>query len=297
DAAWAEQTLNDPAARFLLLHNNRNLLSADSLTAQALILTRAQCADFLQDCDREPILLGTEPEQADSPPLIALDVSALDAERLESSTGGAFVDLRKVGAHIDPYQGSLLGFARGLVYWHRNSPYCSRCGHGTRLSRGGYSRRCIHEACGWEHFPRNDPAVIMLVEYQPERGEPLCLLGRNHRFKNGMFSTLAGFVDVGESLEEAVRREVLEEAGVHTFNERYVASQPWPFPGSLMLGFEAQARGMDIQVDETEIAEARWFTRGELSEMLEWEDPGEGPRLPRRDSIARHLIDRWLRKR
>ena len=162
-------------------------------------------------------------------------------------------------------------------------------------SNGGHVRKCSNAECNYLAFPRTDPAVIMLVTYSPkEGGEPLCLLGRSPAWPEGVYSTLAGFVEPGESLESAVQREVLEEVSVHTEDVRYVASQPWPFPRSIMLGFEAIATTTDIQCDPDEIADAQWFTRSQLKTFGNWGDDTLDNKLPRPDSIARFLIDRWI---
>jgi len=149
------------------------------------------------------------------------------------------------------------------------------------------------QQCEKQVFPRTDPAVIMLVERVTANGERYCLLGRNPAWPDGVFSTLAGFVETGESLEEAVAREVFEEAGIVVSNARYLASQPWPFPQSIMLGFVATADTCEITIDENELAEARWFTDQEIATFGSWGDDSPGPKLPRPDSIARYLIESW----
>ena len=166
---------------------------------------------------------------------------------------GAFEDLRKVGPALSPEDGSILAHARGVTFWHSRNAFCSVCGSPTHTTHAGYQRKCTDDACGAEHFPRTDPAVIMLVHKDDS-----CLLGRSARFMPGMYSTLAGFVEPGESLEEAVAREVMEEVGVlvHPENVRYWASQPWPFPPSLMLGFHARAETSEIILDEEEMEDA-----------------------------------------
>jgi NAD+ diphosphatase len=161
------------------------------------------------------------------------------------------------------------------------------CGGPTVSAQGGHIRRC--QICDAQHFPRSDPAVIVLVtHHHPQHGE-CCLLGRSTRFPAGLYSTLAGFVEPGESLEETVRREVYEEAGVEVADMQYRSSQPWPFPASLMLGFRAIARSDELRIDPEELVDAGWYTRDQLI------DPDRRPiQLPNRDSIARHLIEDWL---
>lgn len=181
------------------------------------------------------------------------------------------------------------GGARSLVDWHARHRHCARCGAPTVLSKGGWQRNCTNEACKGEHFPRVDPVTIMLVEY-----EGRLLLGRQPRFPPRRFSALAGFVEPGESIEEAVAREVHEEAGVRVREVRYVASQPWPFPSSLMIGCHALAEGDELVVDTTELEEARWFTREEVAYAMR---PGteDGAFIaPPPHAVAHHLLKWWL---
>ena len=189
-----------------------------------------------------------------------------------------FMDLRRAAALLERGQASLLAHARGMMHWHRNHLFCGTCGGATLSRQGGHVRVC--GSCGREHFPRTDPAVIMLVVR-----DGACLLARKPEWTDGMYSTLAGFVEPGESLEEAVAREVFEETAVTVADVSYRASQPWPFPASLMLGFRARATTTRIQIDDHELADARWFRRDDLA---------HGRHLPRADSIARWLIDEWL---
>ena len=206
-------------------------------------------------------------------------------------------DLRQAVHSLHPSHSAMLGFGKSVLHWHRNHLYCGVCGHKTESHSGGHLRRCTNPDCGKEHFPRIDPAVIMLVTKTDEKtGEPRCLLGRHARLPEKMFSTLAGFVDPGETLEEAVAREVYEETGVQIDKVHYRGSQPWPFPSQLMIGFRATAVQSDITIDEQEIIEARWFSADEILEGAEWGDEEHELWLPRRDSIARHLINEWLQE-
>jgi NAD+ diphosphatase len=182
-------------------------------------------------------------------------------------------------------EGSLLAYARGLIYWHGRHRFCGVCGSPTLAFEGGHVRRCTNPACGSSHFPRTDPAVIMLVT-DGDRA----LVGRQAVWPKGMHSTLAGFVEPGESLEAAVAREVFEEAGIEVDQVRYHSSQPWPFPCSIMLGFYARARTTEIKLDQLELEDARWVERDWLLAHQDDEDF----RLPRLDSIARRLIEDWL---
>jgi NAD+ diphosphatase len=208
---------------------------------------------------------------------------------------GRFVPLRTLGPALPPDEAAILAQAVGVLAWHRRHRFCAACGAPTAAADGGWRRRCVDEACGAGHFPRTDPAVIMLVHHG--RGETArCLLGRGRHLPPGMVSTLAGFVEPGESLEEAVRREVHEESGVRVGPVAYGASQPWPFPASLMIGFHAEAETTDITLDPRELEHAAWFSRAEVAAMADSAATrtGDGWRLPRGDSIARRLIAGWL---
>jgi NAD+ diphosphatase len=204
--------------------------------------------------------------------------------------------LRDIGARADDLDVALLVSAVGLEQWHQRHTHCPRCGAETVEAQAGWTRTCT--ADGSEHFPRTDPAVIMLVHDGGDRA----LLGRGPQWGEGRFSTLAGFVEPGESLEAAVAREVYEEVGVDITDIRYLGSQPWPFPASLMVGFVARLAGDPaITLDPNEMAEAAWFTRAEIEQARDWTDE-ELPPEPRRRlraipphlSISRYLIDRWL---
>ncbi|HVR91310.1 MAG TPA: NAD(+) diphosphatase [Novosphingobium sp.] len=182
------------------------------------------------------------------------------------------------------------GAARSLVDWHARHRFCARCGAATKLAKGGWQRSC--SACSAEHFPRVDPVTIMLVEHQGN-----LLLGRQPRFPPRRFSTLAGFVEPGESIEEAVAREIHEEAGVRVRDVTYVASQPWPFPSNLMIGCHAHADSAELIIDTTELDEARWFTRAEVAEaMAAGAAGGEGAAFiaPPPHAVAHHLLAWWL---
>ena len=216
------------------------------------------------------------------------DEVAYFARHATDSEAEGWVDLRQAGAALGSRDAGLMVTAVALDNWLRTHPRCPRCGTPTDFDAGGWSRRC--PADGSQHFPRTDPAVIMLVLDRDDRA----LLGRQGRWAEGWFSTLAGFVESGESAEAAVRREVHEESGVVIADGlddvRYLGSQPWPFPASLMLGYHAwTAAPEEMKVDGDEIAEARWFTRAELAAAC---NSGE-VRLPPSISIARRLVERW----
>jgi NAD+ diphosphatase len=281
DPEWLEARLGDPVSRFVPVWRSQNLvLSLADGQPQAALLARHEI-DGVGDC----VLLGLVEESA----YFALDLSSLETPlaALRTTQPVAFTDLRRVGPLLARRDGALLAYARGISYWHSRHRFCGVCGSATRSEEGGHVRRCTNPSCNQPHFPRTDPAVIMLV-HDGER----CLLGRQRVWPAGMHSTLAGFVEPGESLEEAVAREVQEETAVIVDEVRYHSSQPWPFPASIMLGFHARARSTAIRVDHSELQDARWFDRDYL---LSHQDDDDF-RLPRKDSIARRLIEDWLRR-
>ena len=217
-------------------------------------------------------------------------------EALAEAAGERWMSLRELGPHADDVTAGLAVSAIALEQWHSRHTHCPRCGAETAEASAGWTRICPVDDS--EHFPRTDPAVIMLVHDGADRA----LLGRGPQWGEGRFSTLAGFVEPGESLEAAVAREVFEEVGVRVTDVTYLASQPWPFPASLMLGYVARLDGdPTITLDDSEMAEAGWFTRDEVSQAVDWTDekldpdPGRVLRaVPPHFSISRYLIDRWL---
>jgi NAD+ diphosphatase len=187
---------------------------------------------------------------------------------------------------------AIYGGAKALVDWHARHRFCARCGHTTVLAKGGWQRGCTNEACKAEHFPRVDPVTIMTVEY-----DGMLLLGRQPRFPERRYSALAGFLEPGESMEEAVAREIFEEAGVRVRDVRYVASQPWPFPSSLMIGCHAYADDPAIVIDKTELDDARWFTREEVVYAMNDLKIGreDGAFIaPPPFAVAHHLLKWWI---
>jgi len=185
---------------------------------------------------------------------------------------------------------AIYGAARSLVDWHARHRYCARCGNPTVLAKGGWQRNCTNDVCKSEHYPRVDPVTIMLVEHDGR-----LLLGRQPRFPPRRFSALAGFVEPGESIEEAVAREVLEEAGIAVGKVSYVGSQPWPFPSSLMIGCYAEALDDVLTIDRTELEEADWFTRDEVAAAMRGDEDGRFI-APPPQAIAHHLLKWWLER-
>ncbi len=200
----------------------------------------------------------------------------------------AFAELRGVMTALSPREAELVATAKAVLHWHRSHRFCATCGAASQPAKAGWQRSC--PSCGAQHFPRTDPVVIMMVT----RGNRL-LLGRSPGWPEGMYSTLAGFVEPGETVEAAVRREVFEETGITTGRVRYVQSQPWPFPASLMLGCEAEATSDTIRLDPEELEDALWLTREEMTSVV----AGTHPRIkaPRKGAIAQVLIANWLADR
>ena len=199
---------------------------------------------------------------------------------------GQFMDLRTLGPLLSRGDSATMAYARSMTYWNRRNLFCGKCGHSTKHAEGGHVRKCTNPDCGIDHFPRTDPAIIVLVVHEND-----CLLGRQKVWRKGMRSTLAGFLEPGESLEETVIRELHEEAGVKLAEPPvYQHSQPWPFPSSLMVGFYARAENKALNVNTDELESVDWFSRDLLLNSPE----NDVLRLPRQDSIARRLIDDWL---
>ena len=221
-------------------------------------------------------------------PLFADEIEPEAAERFADDANVMVIDARSIavqGLLPAPLIGPLAE-AKALLHWHRKHRFCASCGAPSRVSSAGWKRIC--DACETEHFPRTDPVVIMLSV----RGDK-CVLGRQSRFPPGMYSCLAGFLEPGETIEAAVRRETLEEAGVRTGQVRYLASQPWPFPASLMIGCIAEALNDDLIIDGEELEHARWFTRDEVRLMLDGQHP-DGLLAPQPMAIANALLKSWV---
>ena len=239
----------------------------------------------------EQTLLGQTPEATIFATLLKPEVARRDEAKgvfvLPGREDLALVDLRSLAARAMLPRPTIAMMAQGksLLFWHAKHRFCSQCGAPSTVSSAGWKRECA--ACKAQHFPRTDPVVIMLTVHGDR-----CLLGRQARFAPGMYSALAGFLEPGETIEEAVRREVMEEAGVRVGAVTYMASQPWPFPATLMIGCLAQALSEALVVDYSELEDARWFTRAEVQEMLGGEH-ANGLGAPQPIAIARSLMRAW----
>jgi NAD+ diphosphatase len=274
DEAWLAAAWSHPTTRVFVVSGGQALIEDNSDGNTELVMMPSFDAPFTE---AHRYFLGVD---EDGVRYFALQKDALPG-RMDDIARPA--GLREAGVLLSARDAQLLTHAIGLENWQRTHRFCSRCGERTVIAAAGHLRRC--PACGAEHYPRTDPAVIMLVTDEKDRA----LLGRQVHWPEGRFSTLAGFVEPGESLESAVIREVAEEAGVAVGEVDYVASQPWPFPASLMLGFMARATSPEIQVDGDEIEEARWFSREEIREAIK-----SGEVLsPSGISIAARLVEMW----
>ena len=255
DPAWITEKLADPDTLFVPVWRTRNLVrSAQDGNPEAVYIS-GEMAHTLRMQEGPWAFLGILEDRA----VFAIDISATeDPVPLLPETLGTFVDLRSVGWGVPRPEASVLAHARGLMHWRQRHKFCGVCGNACEVKSSGHVMQCT--VCNTQHFPRTDPAVIMLVH----RGDR-ALLGHSTRFPRAtMYSTLAGFVEPGETLEEAVRREVLEESGITVGDVHYHSSQPWPFPGNIMLGFYAEGLTEEITIDPEELKDARWFSRQEM---------------------------------
>jgi NAD+ diphosphatase len=285
DTKWIESQRRDPSSLVLPIWRLEPFILGSEKSAPPLELGLLQpgIAEPLAGADAPCIFLGLDGERA----IFALDVTAAnDPGKVGSLAGlGHFRDARVAASMVSLRDAAIIAQAKALIDWHQRHGFCPRCGAPTKLMDAGYRRLC--EQCKAEHFPRVDPVVIMLATH----GEA-CLVGRGKLFPAGMFSALAGFVEPGETIEEAVRRELMEEASVKVDEVTYYATQPWPFPSSLMIGCFAKAISREVKPDENEIAEVRWVERAVARELIEGKQV-DGLRVPPPLAIAHHLIRTW----
>lgn len=282
DDEWLEQNLGAATSRFIPVWRDSNLV-AGGPHAHAVLLTREELAVTPPSDDF--VYLGN----ARGCQYFAVQMPA-DADPLPAwLQRGAFKDLRQIGGQLEDFDAALLAYARGMCFWHAQHRYCGVCGSPTEARRAGHLRVCRDPECRKSHFPRTDPAIIVLA-HDGDR----CLLGRKPEWPSGRYSTIAGFVEPGETVEQAVLREVKEEAGIDLSEVTYHSSQPWPFPSSVMLGFHARAASRSIRRNDGELEDACWFPRAEVGRALS--NAGR-LRLPPPVSIARRLIEDWYHGR
>ncbi len=276
----AQRALNDPRARLYLMANGRLYLKFDGTAFDAL-WTRGE-AESLKADFAAAALLGTDR----GAPVLAVP-AGMEPEALPETVKA--VDYRSLYVQelIPPDQMGALAQGAALLAWNTSHRFCGRCGTETQDAAGGYKRTCPN--CGAQHFPRTDPVAIMLA-VQGDR----CVLGRSPHFPEGMYSCLAGFIEPGETIEDAVRREIHEESGIRVGRVAYYASQPWPFAHSLMIGCHAEAISQEIAFDGAELQDCRWFTRDEVKAIFRHEHP-DGITVPPRGAIATHIIHSWMK--
>jgi NAD+ diphosphatase len=288
DPVFIEQLRSAPAARFLVFDGEVPLLKQIKQGSEYdPWFLASETAAFGEPL--HSVFLG---EDRDGSGRFALGFTLSPASE-DASPGGTVherIDLRSIAMRglVEAGVLGMLAEAKSMLDWHRRHGFCANCGSASRVEAAGWQRIC--DACGARHFPRVDPVVIMLV-IDGER----CLLGRQRHFAPGMYSALAGFVEPGETAEDAVRREVMEEAHVKCAQVVYFASQPWPFPSSLMIGCFAQASDTDIVIDEAELEDARWFSRAEIAAMLAGTH-ASGLSAPKPFAIAHHLLHEYAAK-
>ena len=297
DAAMQDMLAHPDAACVLLWRGKPLFRNGDSLAMVPMnhpVLKQRTRGEI-----EAPVFLGLEESGA---PDFAWDISGWEPEGQDMSSLGKFFDpseqhhpdfppdcvfaeLRKVMARLGPRDAELVATAKAIVNWHGSHRFCAKCGSASTVSHAGWQRTCPE--CATHHFPRTDPVVIMLITH----GNSV-LMGRSHGWPEGMYSLLAGFVEPGETLEAAVRREVVEESGIVVGPVSYLASQPWPFPASLMIGCHGQAVSSKIKVDPSEIEDALWVTREDMMDVFAGQHPDIKP--ARKGAIAHFLLENWL---
>lgn len=329
---WLTSEFNHQDTLFCVINDGMSLFSLESIFTPVYLRKSQLDTLSLNSCIYlGKGNLGKEIESVESSGVSTgvRSLFAIDFEKLRFSTQvlflnlGQWQNLRVVTPNLTPLDASIQALAKALVYWHTTHLYCGKCGNPSKSVEAGHARRCTE--CRNMSFPRTDPAVIMLVEHMFPDGIARCLLGRQAKWRAGMYSTLAGFVDPGETLEEAVIREVLEETAVDVENPQYITSQPWPFPASVMLGFTAVATSTTIDISQDDLDDCQWFSREQLASFyaekttrhnvginieanvsniveasvevhVEDNDEKHQYRLSSGDSISSYLITAWKNK-
>lgn len=281
DAEWVSHLQESPESRFLVVDSAGRLL-ADAQGRQPYWLDATTRTRLMPNVPAS--LLGLSGDTAH----FLIRAEPGHEAVLTQLAGTQRMSLRSVGDQLNAFDAGLCAYACGLANWQASMRYCNACAAPLAFFDAGHRAQCTNPACGRMHFPRTDPAIIVIVEH-----DGACLLGRQPSWDPGRFSTLAGFVEPGEALEDAVRREVAEESGVEVIDCDYHSSQPWPFPASLMLGFTATAARRDVELRDGELAEARWFTPDDIVRGV-----GDGSlKLSSPLSVSWHLLDYWMQQR
>jgi NAD+ diphosphatase len=300
DATWIIEALAAGAAVLPVWRGKPMVSGSAEMTGSVRLALRPYGHPVLAMASEEPVLLGVDDDGA---PIFTADVSdwvpaetdedqvkafldqSVQRHPAESDAETGFAELRAIMTRLSPRDAEIAATARAILTWHSTHGFCARCGAKSTVTEAGWQRDCA--ACGGRHFPRTDPVVIMLITHGDE-----VLVGRSPFWPEGMYSLLAGFVEPGETVEAAVRREVLEEAGIVVGRVDYLSSQPWPYPASLMLGCKGVALSQDITVDPEELEDARWISRDEMLVVHAGQHPQIAP--ARKGAIAHFLIENWL---
>lgn len=284
--------LRNPDARTLVVWRGKPLISNDNSACllpldHELVAHNRDTSIFLGLDQQDRPIFAIELSDWSPDSVQQIEASFLDATRQTHPLvpNAEFVELRSLLTDLSVLDAELVATARGIFEWHRTHQFCAKCGHKSEMSMAGWQRDCPD--CGGHHFPRTDPVVIMLITY----GNSV-LVGRSPGWPDGMYSLLAGFMEPGETMEAAVRREVMEETGIKVGAVEYLASQPWPFPSSLMFGCAGEALSSEINIDPNEIEAAHWLTREEMANVFAGQHPFINP--PRRGAIAGFLLEKWL---
>jgi NAD+ diphosphatase len=284
DPHWLAAQQDNPASLLAVFHNERPLVIRKGNKVEVMWLRPSMVTALTKSQNPAHIVfLGLDRKER---AYFALDLGkGTDPTQGGTLEGlGEFIDLRQIALDLAPDEAAILAQAKALLHWHAAARYCAISGETTQMVEGGYKR--VTPAQGLEHFPRTDPVVIMLAVYGDE-----ALLARQRRFPPGFYSAPAGFIEPGESIEEAAARELKEETGIEVSEVNYYCSQPWPFPSTLMIGCFARAQTRDITLDREELEDAHWFTRADLESALS----NKGPiRVPPRHAIGHHLIRHWV---
>ena len=281
DDAWIAEQLTSPEALACVLWNGKPLIEKGSDGGVQIAYLPAKMADELAGGRERILFMGLWK----TTPVFAIDMEgAADPCDGPLQGLGRFEEMRGMAMRLPATETAILGTAKGMFEWRRKHQHCSVCGQRSEVAEGGWKRQC--PACKAEHFPRTHPVVIMLAVHQDR-----CMLGRQEMWPKGMFSALAGFLEPGETIEEACARELSEEAGLKTSSVAYHSTQPWPFPNSLMIGLIAQVEDDDAAPDQTELSEVKWFTKAEARDLLAGKVEGLG--APGGMAIAHQLIKAW----
>jgi NAD+ diphosphatase len=281
DANWIAERLNSSAARFVVLRGDgRVLVDADRRALRAVVAE--ELAQIVATEPQITTFLGS----AGGAEHFLVHVDDSTADRVAAELGADYLDLRSAGLTLPAFDAGLFAYARALTHWQNKMRFCNVCAAPLKFEAAGHRAKCTNPQCGTEHFPRTDPAIIVIVSHRDR-----CLLGRGPTWPQRRYSTLAGFVEPGETLEDAVRREVFEESGVRVGECDYFSSQPWPFPASIMLGFTADAEDDSIALGP-ELAEARWFSVDDIVAGLKSHELVLSPAV----SVSYRLIEHWLRE-